>query len=225
MFCWYCLAYICNHFSDATSISFDDSELEEDVWFTRGWTLQELAPTWMKFDGRSLLTWTITRITTYSRRRCCASQTFRLMIFVIFTLGRIASARECRGRRGQQHVLKISTALSSVSLTSICPSRTGRELGIPSIDGGHQSPACYHFIGVKRFPDETTESVHGDTTFTLSHKGLQLCIMVRRSRTQGKCVWEGRLQVYHQAELHFHPSTFSRPITSTSKERNVQLAS
>lgn len=51
MFRWYRLAHVCIvHLSDATSISFD--ELERDVWFTRGWTLQELlAPKRMKFYG------------------------------------------------------------------------------------------------------------------------------------------------------------------------------
>lgn len=51
MFRWYRLAHVCIvHLSAATSISF--AELEKDVWFTRGWTLQELlAPKCMKFYG------------------------------------------------------------------------------------------------------------------------------------------------------------------------------
>ncbi|KAG6380587.1 hypothetical protein JVT61DRAFT_4951 [Boletus reticuloceps] len=53
MFRWYRLAHVCIvHLSDATSILFD--ELEKDVWFTRGWTLQELlAPRRIKFYGRN----------------------------------------------------------------------------------------------------------------------------------------------------------------------------
>ena len=52
MFRWYRFAHVCIvHLSDATTISFD--ELEKDVWFTRGWTLQELlAPKRMKFYGK-----------------------------------------------------------------------------------------------------------------------------------------------------------------------------
>ncbi|KAI9566359.1 hypothetical protein HD554DRAFT_2278134, partial [Boletus coccyginus] len=48
MFRWYRLAHVCIvHLSDATSIA-------KDVWFTRGWTLQELlAPKRMKFYGEN----------------------------------------------------------------------------------------------------------------------------------------------------------------------------
>lgn len=51
MFRWYRLAHVCIvHLSEATSILFE--ELEKDVWFMRGWTLQELlAPKRMKFYG------------------------------------------------------------------------------------------------------------------------------------------------------------------------------
>lgn len=50
---WHRLAHICIvHSSEATSIPFD--EWEKDVWFTRGWTLQDLlAPKRMKFYGKS----------------------------------------------------------------------------------------------------------------------------------------------------------------------------
>ncbi|OAX40550.1 hypothetical protein K503DRAFT_602843 [Rhizopogon vinicolor AM-OR11-026] len=50
MFKWYRDAYICiAYLADTTSID----DLHEDVWFTRGWTLQELlAPRRMKFYGR-----------------------------------------------------------------------------------------------------------------------------------------------------------------------------
>jgi len=50
MFKWYRDAHICIAFlADTTSVD----DLHEDVWFTRGWTLQELlAPQRMKFYGR-----------------------------------------------------------------------------------------------------------------------------------------------------------------------------
>jgi hypothetical protein len=49
MFKWYRDAYVCiAYLSDTTSID----DLHEDVWFTRGWTLQELLAPWrMKFYG------------------------------------------------------------------------------------------------------------------------------------------------------------------------------
>ncbi|KAJ8590051.1 hypothetical protein M405DRAFT_933036 [Rhizopogon salebrosus TDB-379] len=49
MFKWYRDAYVCiAYLSDTTSMD----DLHEDVWFTRGWTLQELLAPWrMKFYG------------------------------------------------------------------------------------------------------------------------------------------------------------------------------
>jgi hypothetical protein len=51
MFKWYRDAYVCiAYLSDTTSMD----DLHEDVWFTRGWTLQELLAPWrMKFYGAS----------------------------------------------------------------------------------------------------------------------------------------------------------------------------
>ena len=248
MFRWYRLAHVCVvHLSDATSISFD--ELEKDVWFTRGWTLQELlAPTRMKFYGKGWKELTdmdndkdhdalmerVSRITNIpindlrrfqpgtnrirermswaSRRMTTRTEDIAYSLIGIFDVNLPIAYGEGTWafHRLMEVIIHRCDEWGIFAWAGSPSTHHSRTSAIP------QSPACYHLINVESFPDET-ERVHGDTMFTLSRQGLQLCVMVaigdieRKVNARGDEDYEFTVKPSHAGptftSVHVQPST------------------
>ena len=228
MFRWYRLAHVCIvHLSDSTSISFD--ELEKDVWFTRGWTLQELlAPKRMKFYGgdwkqltesendkdheelmrsvskitnipihdlrhfepgtnriRERMSWASKRITT-------RTEDIAYSLIGIFDVNLPIAYGEGTWafHRLMEVIIHRCDEWGIFAWAGSPSTHHSRTNAIP------QSPAGYHLIDVEGFPTETAEKVHGDTSFTLSRKGLFLTVMIAIGDIKRKEDGDGEEQHY-----------------------------
>ena len=228
MFRWYRLAHVCIvHLSDSTSISFD--ELAKDVWFTRGWTLQELlAPKRMKFYGgdwkqltesendkdheelmrsvskitnipihdlrhfepgtnriRERMSWASKRITT-------RTEDIAYSLIGIFDVNLPIAYGEGTWafHRLMEVIIHRCDEWGIFAWAGSPSTHHSRTNAIP------QSPAGYHLIDVEGFPTETAEKVHGDTSFTLSRKGLFLTVMIAIGDIKRKEDGDGEEQHY-----------------------------
>lgn len=212
MFRWYRLAHVCIvHLSDTTSISDSFDELENDVWFTRGWTLQELlAPERMKFYGgdwnkltdmdndkdHEELMKNVSKITNIpihdlchfepgsnrirermswaSRRITTRTEDIAYSLIGIFDVNLPIAYGEGTWafHRLMQVIIDRCDEWGIFAWAGSPSTHHSRTNSIP------QSPACYHLTDVSRFPIETREKVHGDTSFKLSRQGLSLTVMI-----------------------------------------------
>ena len=84
-----------------------------------------------------------------------------------------------------------------------------------------QSPACYRLISVERFPDEKGWA-HGDTTFTLSRRGLQLCVMVAIGDMERKVNTGGKTDYEFAIKPSYAGPTFTTVHVQSSTRINVE---
>ncbi|KAG8221060.1 hypothetical protein J3R82DRAFT_2573 [Butyriboletus roseoflavus] len=207
MFRWYRQAHICIvHLAGTLNIS----ELKDDEWFMRGWTLQELlAPKMIKFYGKnweklsdipndkedlSLMN-LVSRITNIpladltsfkpgtrnirqrmywaSKRQTTRVEDISYCLVGIFDVNLSIAYGE--GDWAFYRLMEVIIQRCDewgIFAWAGTPSSYGRTKAIA------RSPECYQEIHTDGFPVESTTKVHGDTSFTLSRRGLHLVLMI-----------------------------------------------